>query len=180
MTQFRRTAPGDQLGARARFRLTFGTSDFAKLLSAAGDVFGPAMQRTYDRISATGLVFPISTLALAPGDLAAVVDVRVKTGADAATVAALVSRLDALENVTTVETIERLGDAPEYPAEEARVLDRAQRQATAEQASRGPLAAVGSTLDLVKWLAIAAAVAIVAYILWQLLREGRQAITAAS
>lgn len=131
------TSPGALIRPREKFRGTWGLTPGAATLEAVTlglfrQDLATGMQRLFSEgLTATGLAYPVSQPAVAPGDLAATMDFRITTTAPGnTTVAALARKLDELAGGFRYELL-RLAFVPE--GESAAAAQAARDQITAAE-----------------------------------------------
>ena len=103
---------GEKLGDRQTFRITLEADSLGQLFNSA---FLRGMQELYEALAATRLVYPISQPSALPGQQAAVIDVRVSSTGQNATVADMVRAIDQLpvfDNVFNVSQVQRTSTVP--------------------------------------------------------------------
>lgn len=160
---------GDLLGDRQLFRLTLEADLLGQVFNSQ---FLAGVQQLFDTLASSRVVYPVSQPAPLPGQQAAVIDVRVSSGAASVTVAGMIAAINELpvfSNVFNVAAVERLSNVPatattpavntnENSTTAAANRDKQQSDASADRATQG---LTGLAESVTHWLKVLAVVALI-------------------
>lgn len=177
-TETLRPSSGSNL---AYFAATFSPRNLGKL--SDGDWLA-GMTRTYNKITSTGICFPVGPLGVTAGEPASTINIRASQNGLNSSVADLVNLLDSLDFETGLDRIERLNpqDAAgdDAPAKAAITQAAEAKKVTANSPTstfykigdelKAFLQSLSSTL---KWVSAAVILCVLLYFAWPYLRAIR-------